>query len=154
MAYDSISQMLFAPIDSDEHDDLRNYLCNFELLGRYGASQYFVSILTGANQFSLPPEEVDSAGLKMLDRLVPELREHLDLRRQWYEALRSLFEREYRQKYNSLGLTRKWIKEDEAICVLATHPKWSDEQVAEATPTAVKQLERFGWYGVLRRSLR
>lgn len=116
-----LSRRYAAPPESDEHQSLYKELCKWHLLGSEGACRYYLSRLTGIDQFSLWNDEFcsnvreflianlsDSAGqfnfdLYAVGFLVDVL--------QWY------FEREF------VNRLLKPTKKQRSIILLLSHPK-------------------------------
>jgi hypothetical protein len=144
-----LSRALVAPKDSREHKDLFWDLCEAGLLGRDGACRYYLSVITGIDQFPLWCDEFTSNVREfVISKTCPAASQFCQdlhsiqflggfLRRAWEDTDRSEH-------------SRRISKAEKAVELLLHHPEWSDERIAAQVPTTLKQLQRFSDYGALR----
>lgn len=123
-------------------------MCEIYLLGGEGACRYYLSRLTNSDQFAL-----------WFDEFLANVREFVLAETKGAAAtipfepwtvgcMVPLFRQAFEEAESpSAG---KQTKQDRAVVLLLHHPEWSDQQIAEAVPTTMKQLQRNTKYTTLR----
>jgi hypothetical protein len=147
------SRMLAADPASQEHQALALDMLGGgnpkfpPLLGGYGACLYLLSRLTGRDQFA-----------EWNDQFVENVREYVvkatggaarvfEFTFSSVDYMVALLKRDFYRAQND-GYVES--KPDRAVILLLEHPDWTDNQIAEAVPTTVKQLRRNLDYTCLR----
>ena len=142
------SEMLAAPEDSDPHRQLRAEMCDCKILGGEGACRYYLSVLTGTDQFAAWSDDFENDVRRYVaERTSPGAGRLCD----GYSVnfLSSFFRRAW-ERSQGRGQQRRMTKEERAIELLLTHPDWSDQRIADSVPTTIKQLQRWTDYKSLR----
>ena len=148
-AGNNLSRALAEPRDSREHKDLYWDLCEAGLLGGDGACRYYISIITGTDQFTLWDDEFASNVREVVvSKTCPAASQFCqDLNSIQFLAV---FLRRAWEGIEGRKQERRMTKTEKAVELLLHHPEWSDERIAEQVPTTLKQLRRFTDYTGLR----
>lgn len=148
-----LSQAFAAPSDSPEHLSLRTDMCEAQLLGSEGACRYYLSALTGVDQFVAWNDAFFAALQSYLEQdfgeNVSRFCTRLDATHFLEHILRDCWERSH-----NLANSKRPTKELQAIKLLLRHPSWSEEQIAQAAGTTTAQLRRWPDFQLARRTWR
>jgi hypothetical protein len=145
----NISQKLAAPKDSREHRDIYLDLCESGLMGREGACRYYLSMITGIDQFVLWDDEFVS---NMQEFVVSKTCPAASVFCPDFHAVQFLaaFMRRAYEQSEGRGHERRVTRAERAVELLLQHPEWSNEEIAAHVPTTLKQLQRWSDFTVLR----
>jgi hypothetical protein len=145
----SLSRELAAPKESQEHRSLRWDLCEAGLLGGDGACRYYLSIITGIDQFVLWSDEFcKNIEESVVSQTCPAAAVFCrDLNS--IQFLRGFLRRAY-ERTEGHSEDHHVTKAEKAIELLLRHPDWSDDEIAAHVPTTMKQIGGWTDYRVLR----
>ena len=137
----ALSEKMALPKDSQEHQDFRWEMCDGRLIGREGAVRYYLSVITGRDQFVAWDDQfirdvrefVVSQTSKSAAQFIDDI---------WSIGNLASFFRRACERLEGTYDERKVKKRDKAIDLLLAHPEWTDEEIAARVPTTVKQLQR------------
>jgi len=115
-------------------------MCEQFLLGGEGACKYYLSRLTNSDQFSLWSDEFIANVKEFVLAETKEGAVTIPFEPWTIDCMEPLFRQAFEKTMSSIA--RKQTKQDRAVVMLLNHPEWSDEQIAEAVPTTLKQLQR------------
>jgi hypothetical protein len=142
------SRMMAAAEDTAEHQFFRTEMCDLKILGGDGAIRYYLSKLTGSDQFALCGDE-----------FVDNVREYVVAKTDGAAACLAFDSNtvgfmapffKYEFELSKSNVEPKMSKQDRAVMLFLHHPLWSDEKIAKEVPTTIKQLKRYSNYNVLR----
>jgi hypothetical protein len=145
----SLSRALAKPKDSVEHKGLYWDLCEAGLLGGDGACRYYLSMITGVDQFTLWDDEFTSNVREFV------VSKTCSAAAQFCQNLNSIqflagFLRRAFEGTEGRHKERRFTKAEKAVDLLLHHPELPDETIAERVPTTLKQLRRCTDYTGLR----
>jgi hypothetical protein len=146
------SRMLAAAEDSEEHKSFRIEMCEMRLLGDEGACRYYLSKLTDLDQFALWSDEFCENMREYVVGLTNGGAAVFPFDLYTIGFMVSVLKHEFERSRSRKSVTLS--KREKAIVLLLRYPSWSDEQIANAIPTTIKQLQRNTEYTVLRGQLR
>lgn len=146
-----LSERLQAPKESSDHDGFRVEMCELQLLGAEGACRYYLSMITGTDQFAAWSDHFRN-DLKefVVSQTCQQAAKVFELPAP--EGSLSQFMRIAWERFE--GIQRRPRKEERAVELLLNHPQWSDEQFVEHLQTTYKQLDRWADFRTLRWALR
>ena len=136
----SMTRLLAMAESSPEHESFREEMCDLLILGGEGACRYYLSKLTGSDQFSLWDNE-----------FLENVREYLTTST---DGAASIFSIDASNVGNLVAYFKYALAtsrcpaevtptpQERAVMLLLHHPTWSEEQIAQNVPTTVKQLKR------------
>jgi hypothetical protein len=143
-----VSQALASPKESAKHQSLRAEMCDCGLLGGDGACRYYLSIITGRDEFAAWSDEfADDAKKFVVSRTCPAASQFCN--ENSIQFLVGFFRAECERFEGTYGV-RRITKMERAIELLLQHPEWTDERIASHVPTTVKQLQRCTDFKALR----
>ncbi len=148
---DSIScRLMEMPEGSPEHKSFREEMCNLQILGGEGACRYYLSKLTNSNQFALWNTEFQDNAYEYLLTATNGATRFFEVNCDvgFFRAVFKLAFEESRQSRAAI------TKQERVVVLLANHPTWSGDAIAEHVPTTVKQLNRISDYNALRASIK
>jgi hypothetical protein len=137
------------PSDSEEHRVFREEICELGLLGSEGACKYYLSIITGIDQFALWSDEFLNNLRDFVNSQAAGATAAFRIDADTEYVVVPLLKAEMRRVRPQL-IGNKPTKEERAIEMLFHNPGWSDYDVAKSVPTTVRQLQRFSTYKLLR----
>ncbi|MGD9127370.1 MAG: hypothetical protein PVH19_08325 [Planctomycetia bacterium] len=143
------SRMLATDEDSPKHQSLREQMCDMYILGGDGAARYYLSMLTGSDQFALWNDEFYENLREYVVEQTEGAASSFSFNLETVSAI-ALFLKCVFQDGRS-DRVFKITKADRTVETFLRHPYWTDEQVAAEVPTTVKQLKRFSDYNLLKR---
>lgn len=148
----AVSQLLATDENSEEHQSFRIEMCEMRQLGGEGACQYYLSKLTDSDQFALWDDEFCENVREFVVALTNGAAAAFPFDLYTIGFMASLLKHELEKSRSPEPV--KPSKREKAIVLLVHHPTWSDEQIAHAIPTTLKQLRRNTEYTALREQLR
>ncbi len=144
----SLSRMLNAPLDSQEHQMLLEEMCKLRLLGADGACRYYLSVLTGIDHFALWNGEFLDNLREFVDAQTRGATRAFRVDADTVECFAPLLKSTFMVANSHLGW--ELTKEERAVELLLQNSKWSDARIAVDVPTTIKQLQHFTVYKLLR----
>lgn len=141
--------MLATDEDSPKHQSLREQMCEMHILGGDGAARYYLSRLTGSDQFAMWDDEFHENLREYVVEQTEGAASSFSFNLETVSAIASFLKCVFQDGRSDKVL--KVTKADRAIETFLRHPDWTDEQVAAEVPTTVKQLKRFSDYNLLKR---
>jgi hypothetical protein len=142
-----LSQALAMAPESNEHRSLQKEMCISQLLGHEGACRYYISALTGIDHFALWSDEfVDN----ITEWIITETNGAANSYRfdEYTVGFMSpLLKAACQKRFPIFDI--ELTKSDLAVGLKIRNPNWSDEQIAAAVPTTIKQLQRWSDYKIL-----
>ncbi|MDZ4658205.1 MAG: hypothetical protein SH868_11565 [Bythopirellula sp.] len=136
------------PHESAEHQSIREEMCNTQLLGSEGACRYYISVLTGIDHFALWSNEFIDNVREFIMNETAGAAGYFQFDGYTVGFMMPFFKSQYTKRFSIAGIDSS--KSDRAVELLLRNPFWTDEQIASAVSTTLKQLQRFSGYTVLR----
>ncbi len=146
-----VSQFMAAPEESAEHQSFRTEMCDLQLLGGEGACRYYLSRLTGSDQFALWQTEFLDNAREYVVAKTNGAAACFPFDAGTIGSMAPFFKDAFERSESSVE--PKQSKRDLAVVLLLHHPSWSDERIAKEAPTTIKQLQRNSNYRCLSASL-
>lgn len=137
-----------APEDSPEHESFRIEMCDLKLLGGEGACRYFLSKITGVDQFALWDDEFVENVREYLASETNGAASQFQIDAHAVQFVVPFLKRAFEDSRRSASSIL--TKQDRAVELLLRNPRWTDQQIAASVPTTTKQLQRFTNYTALK----
>ena len=143
-----LSHMLTLPTTDPKRVRFENEIW---LLGSYGECRYYLSVVTGVDQFDVTESPFRDNLQRFVVSRTGEGAHFFFQEREayqvefFYSVLRAAFE-----ESRGIPPERKGSKQRRAIVTLLQHPDWSDAEIADAVGTTVEQLQRNTDFTALR----
>lgn len=142
------SKLMMAAQESPEHQSFRTEMCDLRILGREGACRYYLSKLTGSDQFALWHDEFIDNVREYVVAETNGAAACVSFAANTIDCMAAFLKHAFELSESSVNF--KQSKQERAVVVLLHHPLWSDEQIAKEVPTTTKQLRRNSDYVALR----
>jgi hypothetical protein len=145
-ANNPFSHALLFPFEHPSHKNIYSDLCEYHLLGNYGKCRYYLSMITGIDHFALWTNEYVVNTKEYVLTQTSGTASCFVFDSYTVDFMTPLLKKKFVYMFEKLGI--KMSKCEDAIVLRLKHPDWSDEQIANAVPTTVKQLNRCSDYKV------